>query len=77
MLASFRNRSSAGSKGGGILNEGALALRGDLVMFNRASLGGGGILNSGPGTVTLRFTLVAFNSPDNCNPQGTIGGCRN
>ena len=46
-------------------------------MFNRASLGGGGILNSGPGTVTLRFTLVAFNSPDNCNPQGTIGGCRN
>jgi len=27
--------------------------------------------------VTLQQTLVAFNSPDNCNPQGTIAGCRN
>jgi hypothetical protein len=39
---------------------------------------GGGILSAGPlATVTLRFTLVAFNTPDNCNPQGTIAGCRN
>ena len=46
--------------------------------FNQASLGGGGgISNSGSGTVSLRFTLVTSNAPDNCNPQGTIRGCRN
>jgi len=47
------------------------------VTFNQASRAGGGIFNSGPGTVTLQSTLVAFNSPDNCEPQGTIAGCRN
>jgi hypothetical protein len=27
------------------------------------------------GTVSLRFTLVAVNFPDNCTPRGTIRGC--
>ena len=71
------SRNSAG-QGGGIVNHGALVLSGDQVTFNNATVKGGGILNVGPvATVTLRFTLVAFNTPDNCNPQGTIAGCRN
>jgi hypothetical protein len=71
------HRNRAGSQGGGILNQGALVLSNDLVTFNQAPANGGGILNSGPGTVTLRSTVAAFNTPDNCFPQGTIAGCRN
>ena len=69
-------RNSAGIRGGGILNLGTMALRADRVTFNHASSEGGGIFNFGSGTVSLRFTLVAFNTPDNCSPQGTIRGCR-
>jgi hypothetical protein len=49
---------------------------GDRVVFNRG-FDGGGISSNLNGTVSLRFTLVAFNSPDNCHPAGTIQGCRN
>jgi hypothetical protein len=63
--------------GGGIQNQGTLTLRGGLVTFNRAAQDGGGIGNSGAGTVTLRSTVVTANTPDNCHPQGTIAGCRN
>jgi len=66
---------SAGTLGGGIASHGTTVLTGDRVVFNRAT-DGGGIANL-TGTVSLRFTLVAFNSPDNCTPQGTIRGCRN
>jgi len=69
---------SAHLHGGGIFNTATLVLSGDRVTFNQASLGGGGgISNSGSGTVSLRFTLITSNAPDNCNPQGTIRGCRN
>jgi len=44
-------------------------------VFNRASDSGGGISNTG--ALSLRFTLVAFNTPDNCDPPGTIQGCQN
>ena len=68
-------RNAAGSTGGGIVNTtgATTVLIGDRVVFNRAG-SGGGIFNGG--TIQLRFTLVAFNSPDNCSPQGTIRGCR-
>ena len=46
------------------------------MVFNRG-FAGGGISNNLNGTISLRFTLVAFNSPDNCHPTGTIQGCRN
>jgi hypothetical protein len=62
--------------GGGILNEGAMVLTGDRIVSNTAGRGGG-IFDAADGTTTLRFTLVAFNTPDNCSPQGTIGGCQN
>ena len=62
--------------GGGIFNQGAMVFTGDRVVSNTATLGGGGIENLA-GTVTLRSTLVALNTPDNCAPQGTIPGCIN
>lgn len=69
---------SAQLHGGGIFNTATIVLSGDRVTFNKASLGGGGgISNASSGTVSLRFTLVASNAPDNCDPQGTIQGCRN
>ena len=71
------SRNSAKATGGGIFNQGAMVLTADRVTFNNAAQAGGGILNSGAGSVTLRFTLVAFNTPDNCSPHGTIPGCQN
>jgi hypothetical protein len=71
------NGNNATTQGGGIQNQGAMMLTGDRVTFNHATRRGGGIFNLNPGTVTLQNTQVAFNSPDNCNPQGTIAGCRN
>jgi predicted outer membrane repeat protein len=65
----------AGGLGGGIANLGRALLTGDRVVFNSGA-DGGGISNNLNGTITLRFTLVAFNTPDNCHPRGTIRGCR-
>ena len=59
------------------VNHGTMVLTGDRVVFNQATTAGGGVLNANNGTVTLRFSVIAFNSPDNCNPQGTIAGCLN
>jgi len=70
-------RNSAKLHGGGIFNTAAIMLSGDRVTFNQASQGGGGgISNASSGTVSLLFTVVASNSPDNCSPQGTIRGCQ-
>jgi hypothetical protein len=68
-------RNVAGRTGGGIDNTmgASTVLTLDRVVFNSAG-SGGGIFNGG--TIQLRFTLVAFNSPDNCSPRGTIQGCR-
>jgi hypothetical protein len=67
-------RNVAGRTGGGIFNTtgATTVLIGDRVVFNSAG-SGGGIFNGG--TIQLRFTLVAFNSPDNCFPRGAVRGC--
>jgi hypothetical protein len=77
---------SAGTPGmgGGIINanfgipptggSGVLTIKGSKITGNSASGSGGGILNQ-DGTVTLKGTLVAGNTPDNCEPPGTIAGC--
>ena len=64
---------STDGPGGGVVNQGELAMTGSRVLDNTAAAGGG-IANQG-GTVTLTSTLVAGNSPDNCEPPGTIAGC--
>jgi hypothetical protein len=73
--------------GGGIANANfglpstplvALTLNNSHVTGNSASGGGGGIFNAdfgGPTTVTLNHTQVTGNTPDNCEPPGTVGGC--
>ena len=38
---------------------------------------GGGIFAVPGSPVTLKFTVVAKNIPDNCAPPGTIPGCKN
>ena len=75
---------SAGGDGGGIANGiplpgpmplpgGALTLNHSKVTGNTAAHGGG-IFNNG-GTVTLTASSVTRNTPDNCEPPGTITGC--
>jgi hypothetical protein len=54
---------------------GALKLVNSQVTGNTAAAGGG-IFNN-LGTVTLVNALIIGNHPDNCEPTGTITGCRN
>ena len=54
---------------------GALKLVNSLVIGNTAAAGGG-IFNN-LGTVTVLKALITGNHPDNCEPTGTITGCRN
>ena len=74
----------AAGDGGGIANGvplggpmplvgGPVTLNHSLVIGNQAAKGGG-VFNSG-GTVTLAFSPVVLNHPDNCEPLGTIAGC--
>jgi hypothetical protein len=77
----------AGGDGGGIANGvplpgpmplvgGTLKLVNSQVIGNAAGIGGGGIFNN-LGTVTLVHALIIGNHPDNCEPTGSITGCRN
>ena len=54
---------------------GALKLVNSQVIGNTAAAGGG-IFNN-LGTVTLVNALIIANHPDNCEPTGTITGCKN
>src|SRR6185437_12484246 len=78
------SRNSASGQGGGIFEAtitqtgpaagGALTLAFSKVTGNQAAQGGG--IFAVPGSpVTLVFTVVARNSPDNCAPPGSIAGC--
>jgi predicted outer membrane repeat protein len=69
---------SATSEGGGIYNDATLTTDSTFsVKHNSAGVGGGGIYNEGKGSVNLFFAQVSGNSPDNCEPVNTIGGCHN
>ena len=64
----------ASNQGGGIYNYGNLTDYGSHIIANRAVVGGGGIFNNAS-TVTLNSSVVLGNTPDNCEPVGTIAGC--
>jgi hypothetical protein len=67
----------AGSLGGGIYNAGALAAADTTISRNTAHGGGGicqAIEDDGYG-VRLTSSAVLHNTPDNCEPPGTIMGC--
>lgn len=77
------SNNTAGGNGGGIANGlsfgpmtlpgGALTMNHSQVTDNKAAHGGG-IFND-LGTVALAKTTVSGNSPDQCEPVGTIAGC--
>ena len=86
LINSRVNFNRVGGDGGGIANGvplpgpmplpgGALKLVNSQVIGNTAAAGGG-IFNN-LGTVTLVNALVIANHPDNCEPTGTITGCKN
>jgi hypothetical protein len=80
--------SAPGGFGGGIVNaiffdgqpEPTLVLNNSQVTNNSADAGGG-IVNisfaatAPAGAVTLHHTTVDSNTPDNCEPPGSISGC--
>jgi hypothetical protein len=68
----------AGSLGGGIYNGGAVAAA-DTTISRNIARGGGGIYQAIEGDgfgVSLTTSAVLHNIPDNCEPPGTITGCR-
>ena len=67
---------SASDEGGAIYNYEDETVTIDLspIIVNHASDGGGGIYND-DGTVTLARDLIYVNTPNNCDPTGTITGC--
>jgi hypothetical protein len=80
------SRNTASGQGGGIFEAtitssgpaagGPLTIKFSQVTRNKAAQGGG--IFAVPGSpVTLKFTVVAKNIPDNCAPPGSIAGCKN
>jgi predicted outer membrane repeat protein len=63
----------ATDQGGGVYSDGTLTADSDAIAANTAD-GGGGIYKDG-GTVTLTYTLVMRNVPDNCEPADAVADC--
>ncbi|WP_254069176.1 hypothetical protein [Streptomyces sp. TM32] len=63
--------------GGGLYNDnGVMSLFGTQVTGNSAAFRGGGIyVNSGGVLLSGFTTAVSGNTPDNCAPPGSVGGC--
>ena len=70
----YANQASV--RGGGIFNDtsSTLNVRSGSIHGNSAPGGGGGIFNDA-GTVSLTNAGIYNNTPDNCEPLGTITGC--
>jgi hypothetical protein len=81
------SENTAGGVGGGIANGlpnprdptmslpgGTLRINHSEITNNIAGIAGGGIFNV-MATVTLSHTSVTGNTPDNCEPTGSIAGC--
>jgi len=77
---------TASGQGGGIIEAtitssgpaagGALTIKFSQITRNKAATGGG--IFAVPGSpVTLKVTVIAKNTPDNCAPPGTVTGCKN
>jgi predicted outer membrane repeat protein len=63
----------AGGQGGGLYNEDTATISSSQIQVNYATSGGGGIFNDD--SISLTATSVTGNTPDNCEPLGTIPGC--
>jgi hypothetical protein len=69
----IQDNSAEIAAGGGIYNGGTLTAASSNIVHNYSNYGGGGIYNFG--SVSLSRTRVSGNTPDNCDPVGTIAGC--
>jgi len=66
----------AGARGGGIYNRSEVAANETHIIRNRAPRGGGGIYDDGAdASAALTDSAVSGNTPDNCEPPGSIAGC--
>jgi predicted outer membrane repeat protein len=82
------NGNTGTGHGGGILEDGVaandslglpggpLTLKLSQVTGNSAGFGGGIYASTGS-PVSLTISLIAKNTPDNCEPLGSISGCKN
>jgi len=67
---------SASDQGGGIYNDDeTVTVNHSEIIVNHATDGGGGIYNYEDGIVNLTGDLININTPNNCDPTGTITGC--
>ncbi len=64
--ATLANNSTVAGMGGAVWNDGVLLLDSGTVAGNGASAGGG-TSNNASGTVEVRNTILAANTPDNCS----------
>src|SRR5947208_6611876 len=64
--ATLANNSTVAGMGGALWNDGVLLLDSGTVAGDGAS-GGGGTSNNASGTVEVRNTILAANTPDNCS----------
>ena len=72
------SNNSARANGGGIYNEGTgnVTATSSKIVHNAAAAGGG-IYDDSGSTTTLTSSPVQYNTPDNCEPPGSITGCTN
>lgn len=76
LSSSTVSSNTAGTDGGGLYNtQGTVDAAGTPIEHNTAGAGGGIYDGPGPDTVTLTNSPVQGNTPDNCEPAGTITGC--
>ncbi len=75
VVQSTLDHNTTTGNGGGIYNAGTTPLLNTLVERNTAAVNGGGIFNVPPGSVSLSNSIVRLNTPNNCFPLGSIGGC--
>ena len=69
----------AATNGGGLYNLGQVSATGTEIEHNTGTSGGGGIYDGpwkwGTDSVSLATSPVQHNTPDNCEPTGTVTGC--
>jgi hypothetical protein len=73
VAGSTLQQNTAGDSGGGIANYGPSTLQNTVVVANGAPSGGG--VWQGGGHLTPILTVIAGNTPNNCEPIGSVPGC--
>ena len=79
LRTSTESGNKAGTNGGGLYNLGQVTATGTDIEDNTGTSGGGGIYDGpwkgGTDSVSLTTSPVQHNTPDNCEPTGTVTDC--